>query len=74
MGGEGAEREAQTAGLVAFRAAVYDCLTGWGDALFELPARWSARQQANAGHSDPERYFLSLACSAASRSRTARRV
>jgi len=36
MGGEGAEREAPTAGLVAFRAALYDCLTGWGDALFEL--------------------------------------
>jgi hypothetical protein len=34
--GEGAEREASTAALVGFRAAVYDCLTGWGDALFEL--------------------------------------
>ena len=36
MGDEGAEREAPTAGLVAFRAALYDGLTGWGDALFEL--------------------------------------
>lgn len=36
MGDEGAEREAPTASLVAFRAALYDGLTGWGDALFEL--------------------------------------
>lgn len=35
-GGERAEGGASRAALVGFREAFYGCLTGWGDALFEL--------------------------------------
>lgn len=35
-GGEGVGRGASSAALVGFRAALYGCLSGWGDALFEL--------------------------------------
>ena len=35
-GGEGRDGGASRAALVGFREAFYGCLTGWGDALFEL--------------------------------------
>lgn len=34
--GESVEHGASSAALVGFRAALHGCLTGWGDALFEL--------------------------------------
>ncbi len=35
-GGEGVEHGASSAALVGFRDTLFGCLTGWGDALFEL--------------------------------------